>query len=402
MGAVRVLAFLEASTVTGPAANLLQFSRAAAALAADGGPDAQLTIALFHRDRRGAQSCSELGDAAEAAGVEVIPVVERFRFDAFTIAAVRRLVAARRPDVVQTHSVKSHLLARLSGLARTSAWVAFHHGYTRPDAKMAVYNQSDRVSLRAAALVVTPARAFVPELARRGVAADRIAVVHNGFELERDLDAQIAAARHQLRASLGVARHQRLVVCVGRLSREKGHADLVDSVAVLRAHAPSLPLRVVVAGDGPERSALEARAAAAGVADAFGWLGFVPRAQHLYAAADAAVLPSHSEGSPNALLEAAAYRVPIVATSVGGVTEILAHGQSGLLVEPRQPRALASALREILVDSLRAADLARHARRVVETRHDPVSRARTLIALYESVMRRRTTLGTEGARACAY
>src|SRR5262249_25178444 len=153
-----------------------------------------------------------------------------------------------------------------------------------------------------------------------------------------------AVDRQRLRAQLGLEPHERAVVCIGRLSREKGHADLVEAIAVLRAIAPALPLRAFVAGHGPEREALAALAAHRGVTGSIRWLGFVPHARLLYAAADIAVLPSHSEGSPNALLEAAAYRLPIVATAVGGVAEIVTHGQSGLLVPARRPDALAGAL----------------------------------------------------------
>jgi glycosyltransferase involved in cell wall biosynthesis len=395
---MHVLAFLEADTVTGPAANLLQFQRAASAL--DSGNDIRLTVAAFQRGRS-SSAPSELSTAADAAGVSLIGIRERFRFDIDAAAAIRRLIQTLQPDIVQTHSVKSHLLVRLSGHARGTAWIAFHHGYTRPDAKMAVYNQCDRMSLRGADRVVAPARAFVAEIAARGVPRDRIAVVHNAVEIHPDLDLQIGAARHRLRARLGVARHERVVVAIGRLSQEKGHADLVDAVARLRAQSPSLPLRVLVAGDGPERPALARRAASGGVADAISWLGFVPRAQQLYAAADVAVLPSHSEGSPNALLEAAAYRLPIVATDVGGVSEILEHRHSGLLVPPRRPDALASALREVLVDTLRAGEMARQARRIVESRHDPRLRARVLIALYQDVARRAGQRDGDRKAVCA-
>jgi glycosyltransferase involved in cell wall biosynthesis len=396
---LNVLAFLEAYTVTGPATNLLQFQRTVAARAGDGSPDVRLTIAVFQRGRTAAHA--QLAAAAAAANVPVIAIAEGFRGDPRTIARVRRLTRDLQPDIVQTHSVKSHLLARLA-VPRVFPWIAFHHGYTRPDRKMAVYNRCDRVSLGGADRVVTPARAFVAEIEACGVARERIAVVHNAFEIDPQLDARAADNRRRLRAALGVARHERVVVCVGRLSEEKGHADLVDAIAMLRAQAPALPLRVVIAGDGPERNALAARAARLGVGDRIGWLGFVPRAHDLYAAADAAVLPSHSEGSPNALLEAAAYRVPIVATAVGGVAEILTHGESGLLVRARRPDALASALRDVLVDTLRAADLGRQARRIVETRHDPAARARALVALYHEVTARAIAPAADRARACAY
>jgi glycosyltransferase involved in cell wall biosynthesis len=398
-----VLAFLEADTVTGPAANLLQFHRAASAQSARaGGRGAvRLTLAVFQRGRAPAAT-SALCAAANAAGVPVVPIWERFRGDARALAAVRRLTDAVQPDVVQTHSLKSHLLVRLAALARTYPWIAFHHGYTRPDLKMAVYNQFDRVSLRRADRVVAPARAFVGELEARGVRSQRIVVLHNAFDIQHEHASLAAADRGRLRDSFGIAGNERLVACVGRLSKEKGHRDLIDALAILRARDPRLAARLLVAGDGPERDALVTRAARAGVADAVRWLGYVPCARQLFAAADAAVLPSHSEGSPNALLEAAAYQRPIVATAVGGVPEILVHGESGLLVPPHRPDALAAALHDALTDPQRAAEMGRLARAVVETRHDPAARARALIELYDEVADRHAACAAEGARVCAF
>jgi glycosyltransferase involved in cell wall biosynthesis len=398
---MRVLAFLDAATVTGKAANLLRFHRALSALSGDGRePAVQLTVATFQRGR-GAAANRELRAAADAAGIPTIAIPERFRFDVRVVARMREAADAVQPHVVQTHTVKSHLLVQLAGIPRARPWIAFHHGYTWPDAKMVAYNQCDRISLRAADRVVTPTQAFVAELEARGVARHRVVVLHNAFEIASDFDVRAAADRQRLRESLGIGRHERVVVCIGRLSKEKGHADLVDAIAILRAHAPALPIRVVVAGDGPERHTLATRARGAGVADTIRWLGYMSHAQQLYAAADAAVLPSHSEGSPNALLEAAAYRLPIVATTVGGVREILTHRQSGLLVPARRPAALASALREIFLDSLHAAEMGWHARRVVELRHHPLARAQALVALYGEVLRP-PAFAAAGARACAY
>jgi glycosyltransferase involved in cell wall biosynthesis len=400
--ALKILAFLEAEAVTGPAANLLQFHRSAAALSARGvGRRAvRVTLAVFQRGC-GPPSKSALWAAADAAGVPVHAIPEYCRFDPRTLAAVRRLTAALQPDVVQTHSVKSHLLARLAALAHRYPWIAFHHGYTRPDLKMAIYNQFDRVSLRRADRVVTPARAFVGELEARGVPTPRIAVLHNAVDVEHDVVPFAAAVRERLRESFGVAGGDYAVACVGRLSQEKGHRDLIDALAILRARNLAPAMRVLIAGDGPERNALVAQAARTGVAGAIRWLGYMPSARRLYAAADAAVLPSHSEGSPNALLEAAANRLPIVATAVGGVPEILVHGESGFLVPPHRPEALACALRDLLDDRERASAIGLQAQAVVEARHNPVRRARALIALYEEVADRDAAGVAEGARACA-
>src|SRR5207244_580786 len=181
--------------------------------------------------------------------------------------------------------------------------------------------------------------------------------------------------------SIGVAPQDRVVVCIGRLSHEKGHRDLIDALAALRERDPELPVRLVIAGDGPERAALVARAEQLGVAPSIRWLGYIAGAQRLYAAADAAALPSHSEGSPNALLEAAAYRLPIVATSVGGVPEIVVDRESALLVPPARPDLIAASLGTIFADPARASALGQRARAVIETRHSHAARALALIAL---------------------
>jgi glycosyltransferase involved in cell wall biosynthesis len=398
---LHVLALMEAEAVTGPARNLLQFHRTSVLVQTGPVPRVRLMLGLF---RRGEPiGTTPLCAAAEMEGIRVFPVVERFRFDAMAIARLRQLVDTVKPDIVQTHGVKSHLLVRLAGIGRRKPWIAFHHGYTRPDAKMAIYNQCDHLSLRAAARVVTPTAAFVGELEARGVAHDRILVVSNAFEIPSGFDAHRVAARDRLRASLRIAPHESLIVCLGRLSREKGHADLVDAIALLCTQRPAIPLRLVVAGDGPERERLLARAARAGVSNAISWLGYVPAAHHLYAAADAAILPSHSEGSPNALLEAAAYRLPIVATAVGGVGETLVHGESGLLVPPRRPEALAAALRNVLIDKGKSAELGRQARRLVETRHDPLARTRLLMSLYAGIApdASRSRTADDGVASCA-
>ena len=250
---------------------------------------------------------------------------------------------------------------------------------------MNAYNQLDRWSLRQADEVVTPARAFVPALTGVGVNPGRATVLDNALDITTTSG---AGERSRIRASLGVRDHEHVVICVGRLSREKGHRDLLEAIRLLRTQRRDVRARFIMSGDGPERAALRAFAQRHGIDESIVWLGQVANAQRLYAAADAAVLPSHSEGSPNALLEAASYALPIVATAVGGVPEILVNGFSGRLVPAHCPEALAAALVEVLADRQAAARLGRNARAAIETRHDPATRARTLMRVYRRVAAR--------------
>ena len=141
MSRLRLLAIIEAHSITGPAKNLLEFAR----LAREAG--VETTIATF---TRGASNNLFIDTAREGGfPVEVIP--ESGLYDRSVIRNLSQLVERLRPDIIQTHAVKSHFLARCASLPGKAPWVAFHHGYTWPTLRARLYNQLDRWSLRARA-----------------------------------------------------------------------------------------------------------------------------------------------------------------------------------------------------------------------------------------------------------
>ena len=135
------------------------------------------------------------------------------------------------------------------------------------------------------------------------------------------------------------------MISVGRLSQEKGHIDLIDAMARVQASfKDGRPLRLVIVGDGPERLAIDGRIKELGLGDVVISAGFQSEVAPFYQIAHVAVLPSHSEGSPYALLEAMAAGVPVVATTVGGVPEIATHDKTALLVSRNNPTELAASV----------------------------------------------------------
>jgi glycosyltransferase involved in cell wall biosynthesis len=212
-----------------------------------------------------------------------------------------------------------------------------------------------------------------------GVAPGRIEVVHNAIDAAWGARLGPPEAAAALRARLGIGPSKKVVLTVGRLSREKDHFTLLLSMCRLR---PVVAAHLLVVGDGPERSRLEREALSLGLAGDVTFTGQVPSAEPFYALADLAVLSSRSEGSPNALLEAMAARVPIVATAVGGVPEIVSDGESALLVEPGNPHLLAQAMTALLTATERPLRLAANARGLVVGRHSPDVRARRLRQIY--------------------
>lgn len=374
MKTIRVLAILEASTVTGPAKNLLEFARLARDPRFD--PRVEVTIAIFRREG----DSRVFLDAAEAAQVPVQTIPERGRFDRSVIQHLRSLTRELNPAIIQTHAVKSHFLLRSSGLQRTIPWVAFHHGYTWPDLRARLYNQLDRWSLPAARRVVTVSIPFREELAGRGVPVDRISVLHNAIDPNWASSAR--ESQEAVRTKLGIPLDRKVALIVGRLSKEKDHLILLDAIASLNDPSPHL----LIVGEGPERPLIEERIRALNLADRVTMAGQVPTAQPYYGIADVAVLSSRSEGSPNALLEAMAARVPVVATTVGGIPEIVKNWESALLVAPGDQDALAQAISAALSDDAMAASLRTNAYRLVKDAYSPDQRVRRLSEIYRALL----------------
>ena len=374
MKTIRLLAILEATTITGPAKNLLQFAQCAR-------ERVEVTIAVFRREGQ-----SNL--FIETAGRLAIPVhalPEAGRFDRTVIPTLRSLAGELKPDLIQSHAVKSHLLVRAAGLHRVAPWVAFHHGYTWPDLRARVYNRLDRWSLRAAKRVLTVSEPFRRELIGRGVPPDRIDVVHNAIDPQWGLRGKTPEASAALRAKLGIGPEKRVVLIVGRLSSEKDHRTLLEAMRRLQGSAP--PPHLAIVGDGPERPRIEEAIRAFGLVESVTLTGMVPSAEPYYGIADVCVLSSLSEGSPNALLEAMAAGVPVVATAVGGVPEMVTHGESALLIEPRDCQAMTSAIAALLGDGDLARKLAGRAREIVLERHAPEARTRRLVEIYGQLAR---------------
>jgi glycosyltransferase involved in cell wall biosynthesis len=268
---------------------------------------------------------------------------------------------------------------------RTSPWVAFHHGYTTTDLKMRVYNQLDRWSLRSAERVVTVSQAFAHSLVRDGVPPERVVVLHNALAVNGFAHVSLDAVR-ALRTKLQIRPDERVILTVGRLSHEKGHVDLVAALSLLKSNCPGLNAKLVVVGEGPEQQRIRQWAVSRGIDDQVIFAGQVTEVGPYYAMADLLVLPSHSEGSPNVLLEGMAAGVPIVAAAVGGVPEIVRHAESALLVGLRDPAGLVEAMRLLLADSELACRLAANARARLLQRHSPESRLRSLVEMYASLV----------------
>jgi glycosyltransferase involved in cell wall biosynthesis len=333
---------LEARFISGSAKAVLEFAREAA-IGHAGAPKIDLSILVFDRGEGETQVTKAIRDL----GISLDIVSERRRFDFSVIGQLRKIVAKRRADIIWSNSIKSHFLVRYAGLNRSRKWVAFHHGYTSTDLRMKIYNQLDRWSLSRADQVLTSSAAFVEELARRQVSRDLIHVQHMPV---RPSAAVPEETKTGLRRELRLEDRTRVILSIGRLSREKGHRDLVRAFIKMVEVAGDPPLHLILVGEGPERERIEHLCRSLELTKSVTLVGQRADVSPYYGVADVFVLPSLTEGCPNVLLEALSAGVPVVATKVGGVPEIVTDGKDALLVKRGDIPALASAAVQMLQD----------------------------------------------------
>jgi glycosyltransferase involved in cell wall biosynthesis len=202
-----------------------------------------------------------------------------------------------------------------------------------------------------------------------------------------------------LRTRLGVPAGRLIFGALGRLNEEKGFSVLVEAAA--RLIGRGLDIEVWIAGDGPQRSALESQVRGYNIMDRVRFLGFWEQTLDLYAALDGFVLSSVREGLPNVLLEAMAMQIPVVSTRVPGVLELIQDGENGLLVGIRDAAGLADAMARLAVDSALRSRLGAAGRARVEADFDFRRRADIERAAYDRLLMNRSAKHAQWRPTCS-
>jgi glycosyltransferase involved in cell wall biosynthesis len=290
-----------------------------------------------------APALDEFAAALASRGIEVERVAEvDSRWDLRGMLATWRRLRSAKPDVLHIHHVWPAadrylaMLARAAGVERlivTEHIVGEPHSGGQRALKRDELSRADAVTAVCGAVADTLVRDY-------GVSRDRVRVVPNGADLP-DEEAESPPAR-QWRERFGASPLRPLWVIAGRLEEQKGHAVLFDALAEVGRRG--LDFTLAVAGEGSLRGQLEERARQLGLEKQVHFVGTLEDPGPLLAAADAVLLPSLWEGLPLTLLEAMARARPVVASAVGGVPEVVTHGENGWLVPPGDVTALAEAL----------------------------------------------------------
>lgn len=272
---------------------------------------------------------------------ETVPVALKTSGDPMRVPRVaHRLLSILKKgafDLVHTHGYFADICglpaARLLGITSVSTC----HGFVANDLKLRIYIRLDKYVLQLSRVVIAVSEGIRAELTKSGIRDSRITVIPNAVAPSCG-EAETQIRRQEKRRALAFAQDELVVGYMGRLSEEKGLTYLLEAVAELRDAAVRVKLLVV--GDGPERAALEQQVKARGLENMVIFAGFQTDIESWYPAFDIFTLPSLTEGTPLALLEAMAVGVPVIASAVGGVPKVVTDGVNGLLVPPGNPSAI--------------------------------------------------------------
>jgi len=303
------------------------------------------------------------------------------------LAALRLVSHLRsyRPHVVfclDHHDAMT--MGRLAGLVSGSHALIVASHATSLVGKPRLFDPLDRLLMEFTRRVVAVSHSHAELLRRReGVERERIAVIENGIDLaawpfvSEDL-------RAESRAALGLKEDEKVVLMVAGLRPEKAHEVLIAATARLQDRGRRI--RVLLAGDGERRAAIESAAVALGVRASIEFLGTRRDIARLLHASDAVVLPSSAEALPLSLLEAMAAGTPVIASAVGSIPEVVRDGDTGLLIPPGDDASLADRISVILDDEPGAAGLRTRARECVARRYSIDETAARYQTLFEEVM----------------
>src|SRR5262245_29015915 len=327
----------------------------------------------------------QLAPQVEALGIPVIcadkPVGVRPR----TVWTLGRLFRAAKPDVIHSHQIGALFYGGLAARGLRIPVVHTEHGkHYSPGSSSSTW--LGRAAGWQAARFLCVSQDIADGIRTRRVApASRIGVVPNGIDLTKFADGHGEDGKG-VRAALGIPASALLVGTVGRLNGIKRQDLLLQGFARLKAQVSNAHLLLV--GDGPEAAALRTLGDRLGLGDSVHFAGYQPQPERFMRAMDVFALTSRSEGMPVSVLEAWGARVPVVASRVGGLAEMIESGRNGLLFDFGDEAGLVAALQRCLVDPPFSDRIRAAARADVETRYNLAETARIYQREYDGTIGR--------------
>jgi glycosyltransferase involved in cell wall biosynthesis len=301
------------------------------------------------------------------------------------IAELAAVLRERPGALICTHGFKANVVGYFAARRTHSHHVAFLRGWTAETMRVMLYEVMERYVLSRASNVVCVSRRQAEQVARMRKGRSQPIVVPNAMlpPWSRPLaqDAQPVT-----RAALGIPANTFVFGSVGRLSAEKGHRYMLDAFnRIHTAMGRQRNLHLILVGDGREQPALERQAREYGISNKVYFAGFQGNPALWLSLFDCMVQPSLTEGTPNSVLEAMCLNVPVIATAVGGVPDLIIDTENGLLVLPQNPDSLAASMTRLVTDPALCTRLA-HGAQQTNRIYSPAVQKEKLLAVYRQAI----------------
>lgn len=367
----KVLIIIATDPIGGPGKGLFQFFEYAPPEAFD-----YILCNYTVRNRPVGQFIQE----ARRRGLNLVLLDQRAMIDPRLILQARHIIRQHGINLIQTHGYKANLTGFVLHMLCGKPWIGFAHGYTDDNWKVRLYNRIDQSVLRCADKVVAVSSPMKSLLMRCGVQEKNLRTIYNAIECNPSdilTDAIDVKKRHR------IPEDQKVIGVIGRLSPEKGQLVFLKAMAKAVRTFPGMIALIV--GEGQDQAILLDYCHKNNLNGHVVFTGYQENIGDYYQALDLLVLPSHSEGLPNTVLEAMSYGIPVLATAVGGVPEIIDKG-NGVLVPPNDPDALADRMIELLRDDSMRQAIGQRGKGSLYPRFSPTERAHEIIGVYREVL----------------
>jgi len=266
-------------------------------------------------------------DNAKRLGCPLYEIAEAHALDYHAADAMAELCRDLDVDIWHSHDYKTNVLGRLIRRKHPMKLVTTAHGFTRETWRTRLYYHIDNLAMLGYDHVIAVSPPLVKHCAYHGVNPDRLTYIPNAIDTDEYTRTRSTS---QAKAAMGLPIGRFAIGVIGRLSVEKGVDRAIRMMPDLLRANPQVELHLI--GDGPQRQELHNLADQLGIANAIRWWGWQSDARPIYEMLDALLLPSRTEGLPNVVLEAMAMGVPVAATDVGGVSDLLDHGGCGIIL----------------------------------------------------------------------
>ena len=283
-------------------------------------------------------------------------------------------------DLLHTHGYRSDISGFFAAKYTGIPIVSTLHGWTPISSKLRAYEAIDRWCLKKFDKVICVSKVIYNALSLSGFSDNKLTYLHNAVSLEQ---ADSPCNVKQLKEEMGWTEDDTIILSVGRLSPEKGLRVLLS--AFQKKYSDSEHVKLVIVGDGPLRSELEEFSKELDIAKRVVFTGHRDNVQDYYKMANLFVMPSFTEGFPMALLEAMQAGLPVVATKVGGIPDIIESGVNGLMIEPDNIKCLGDAMQKILSDAELTTNLSLNAKHTIQNNYSAEPWAKQIESIYNDV-----------------